>query len=198
MNFSSRPSAFRTFQSSTNESFGSQHSHMSNIFNDNSPRNPIDSNHFRNNTFENQRIFRDNTSVNGFGFSKQRNSNLVLDGSFGNEPLQMGDFMDDFEIDRRFPKDKDNHFIHHLTEDNNMNGMSHHIIDDEDKENDLKCLICLAEFNVNEKAYKLRCSHIFHEDCLVPWRNKHNTCPTCRKIIDSRSPPEISQTCVIC
>ena len=24
------------------------------------------------------------------------------------------------------------------------------------------------------------CTHQFHNECLIPWLEKHNTCPTCR------------------
>lgn len=36
--------------------------------------------------------------------------------------LQMDDYLDDSEIERRFPKDEEDHFHHHLT-NNNMNSM---------------------------------------------------------------------------
>ena len=42
------------------------------------------------------------------------------------------------------------------------------------------CAICLSDINLHEKVAVLSCHHVFHEDCLEPWFNEHNTCPTCR------------------
>jgi len=49
-----------------------------------------------------------------------------------------------------------------------------------------ECVICLA----NEATYRLRCGHQFHEACISRWRDMgHNTCPTCRELID----PDVSE-----
>ena len=41
------------------------------------------------------------------------------------------------------------------------------------------CAICQEEFG-RAKAKQLPCGHGFHYDCLMPWLDKSNTCPTCR------------------
>jgi curved DNA-binding protein CbpA len=42
------------------------------------------------------------------------------------------------------------------------------------------CTVCQEDFKVGERAKKLECDHYFHEDCLMPWLQVQNTCPTCR------------------
>lgn len=51
----------------------------------------------------------------------------------------------------------------------------------EEVERKLQCSVCWEDFKLNETVRKLPCSHLFHEDCIVPWLNLHGTCPICRK-----------------
>lgn len=48
------------------------------------------------------------------------------------------------------------------------------------KENPI-CTVCQEDFKINEIIKKIRCQHSFHKDCIMPWLNIKNTCPTCRK-----------------
>jgi hypothetical protein len=49
------------------------------------------------------------------------------------------------------------------------------------------CPICNEELcqheNTHESVLRLVCSHVFHQDCLLPWLGTHNTCPICRASI---------------
>lgn len=48
---------------------------------------------------------------------------------------------------------------------------------------DEKCPICLApneNLEGTEKFLTLPCSHSFHDQCIVPWLEKTNSCPLCR------------------
>lgn len=46
------------------------------------------------------------------------------------------------------------------------------------------CAICQEDFTVASETVRLSCNpdvpHIFHKNCLKPWIDAHNTCPTCR------------------
>ena len=39
------------------------------------------------------------------------------------------------------------------------------------------CAICLEEIKKREKISTLNCNHQFHEKCLLPWLEEHETCP---------------------
>ncbi|XP_017071858.1 E3 ubiquitin-protein ligase Iruka [Drosophila eugracilis] len=51
----------------------------------------------------------------------------------------------------------------------------------EDVERKIQCSICWEDFKIDETVRKLPCSHLYHENCIVPWLNLHSTCPICRK-----------------
>ena len=47
---------------------------------------------------------------------------------------------------------------------------------------DYTCAICCFHCESNEENWrKLTCGHAFHNDCLVAWFKKANSCPLCRK-----------------
>lgn len=45
----------------------------------------------------------------------------------------------------------------------------------------LQCSVCWDDFKLDEEVRQLRCEHIFHSDCIIPWLELHDTCPVCRK-----------------
>ncbi|OMJ85193.1 hypothetical protein SteCoe_13505 [Stentor coeruleus] len=47
------------------------------------------------------------------------------------------------------------------------------------------CTICQEEFRVGEMLKKLRCGHIYHGDCLMPWFQAKDTCPVCREAFNA-------------
>ncbi|KAH8278961.1 hypothetical protein KR018_011780 [Drosophila ironensis] len=51
----------------------------------------------------------------------------------------------------------------------------------EEVERKIQCSICWEDFKLEETVRKLPCSHLYHENCIVPWLNLHSTCPICRK-----------------
>ena len=46
------------------------------------------------------------------------------------------------------------------------------------------CSICLSSLDKEQSLKSLKCTHIFHNDCINTWLNKNTTCPICRTIIE--------------
>ncbi|KAI9206110.1 uncharacterized protein BJ171DRAFT_498745 [Polychytrium aggregatum] len=46
---------------------------------------------------------------------------------------------------------------------------------------DASCSVCVEPFNDTETTNRLPCRHHFHNGCIVPWLQLHNTCPICRR-----------------
>jgi len=42
------------------------------------------------------------------------------------------------------------------------------------------CVVCQEAMPAGSKAKSMPCGHLFHDDCLLSWVKKSNSCPTCR------------------
>ncbi|XP_029938301.1 E3 ubiquitin-protein ligase RNF126 isoform X2 [Salarias fasciatus] len=60
----------------------------------------------------------------------------------------------------------------------------------------LECPVCKEDYIVGENVRQLPCNHMFHNECIVPWLEQHDTCPVCRKSLSGQNtatnPPELS------
>lgn len=60
----------------------------------------------------------------------------------------------------------------------------------------LECPVCKEDYSVGENVRQLPCNHMFHNDCIVPWLEQHDTCPVCRKSLSGQNtatnPPDLS------
>ena len=45
---------------------------------------------------------------------------------------------------------------------------------------DKDCSICVTGFIKGEVIRVLKCNHIFHDECILPWFEKRSVCPNCR------------------
>ena len=63
------------------------------------------------------------------------------------------------------------------------------IIQDEPKnlKNEIRCVICLSNFEIGEKVSALPCCHTFHTKCLDEWINRKQRCPVCKFEITLKS-----------
>ncbi|XP_015606655.1 E3 ubiquitin-protein ligase RNF126-A isoform X2 [Cephus cinctus] len=57
-------------------------------------------------------------------------------------------------------------------------------------DNKLQCSICWEDFIVSEPVRQLRCLHVYHAPCIVPWLELHGTCPICRQILGEHDAQE--------
>ncbi|XP_026839130.1 RING finger protein 11 isoform X2 [Drosophila erecta] len=48
-----------------------------------------------------------------------------------------------------------------------------------------ECVICMAEFCVNEAVRYLPCMHIYHVNCIDDWLLRSLTCPSCLEPVDA-------------
>lgn len=55
------------------------------------------------------------------------------------------------------------------------------ISDEQVKNTNLQCTVCMDDFQVGDSARQLPCEHFFHQDCILPWLKVHASCPICRK-----------------
>ncbi|XP_012677199.1 E3 ubiquitin-protein ligase RNF126 [Clupea harengus] len=60
-------------------------------------------------------------------------------------------------------------------------------ITDEHVGSGLECPVCKEDYSAGETVRQLPCNHLFHNDCIVPWLEQHDTCPVCRKSLSGQN-----------
>ena len=55
------------------------------------------------------------------------------------------------------------------------------------------CAVCKECFEKKQIAHRLPCGHMYHRDCILPWIQKHNTCPVCRHVLPSEQQQQQQQ-----
>ncbi|XP_040273451.1 E3 ubiquitin-protein ligase RNF126 [Bufo bufo] len=60
-------------------------------------------------------------------------------------------------------------------------------ITDEHVGSGLECPVCKEDYTVGENVRQLPCNHLFHNNCIIPWLEQHDTCPVCRKSLSGQN-----------
>lgn len=51
----------------------------------------------------------------------------------------------------------------------------------------LECPVCKDDYALGEIVRQLPCNHLFHDSCIVPWLEQHDSCPVCRKSLTGQN-----------
>ncbi|KAF6096709.1 ring finger protein 126 [Phyllostomus discolor] len=51
----------------------------------------------------------------------------------------------------------------------------------------LECPVCKDDYELGEHVRQLPCNHLFHDGCIVPWLEQHDSCPVCRKSLTGQN-----------
>ncbi|MBZ3881760.1 E3 ubiquitin-protein ligase RNF126 [Sciurus carolinensis] len=51
----------------------------------------------------------------------------------------------------------------------------------------LECPVCKDDYALGESVRQLPCNHLFHNGCIVPWLEQHDSCPVCRKSLTGQN-----------
>ncbi|KAK7351414.1 hypothetical protein VNO77_10856 [Canavalia gladiata] len=57
---------------------------------------------------------------------------------------------------------------------------------------DAVCCICLAKYENNDELRELRCSHLFHKDCVDKWLKINALCPLCKSEVVENATGSVS------
>jgi len=51
-----------------------------------------------------------------------------------------------------------------------------------------ECAVCRSEYTLGEECKRLPCDHMFHNNCIDPWLQMHDSCPICRCNLNGERP----------
>ena len=62
------------------------------------------------------------------------------------------------------------------------------ILKDVDKlpEEKRNCVVCMCQFEKNDKIITIPCCHLYHSKCILDWFKTRNTCPICNFKLDKK------------
>lgn len=51
-----------------------------------------------------------------------------------------------------------------------------------------QCAVCMDDFEMGIVVKQMPCKHVYHQDCILPWLELHNSCPVCRYELPTDDP----------
>ena len=76
-----------------------------------------------------------------------------------------------------------NNILQNLNHDEILNNLEEVELNEQFKNKEDKCAICLEIFSIGDKVSYLPCFHFFHSSCIKNWIRIKNKCPFCNNII---------------
>ncbi|KAL4910064.1 hypothetical protein BDW74DRAFT_144373 [Aspergillus multicolor] len=55
-----------------------------------------------------------------------------------------------------------------------------------------ECSICMDAVKVGDEVTVLPCTHWFHPQCIEMWLNQHDSCPHCRRGVETTTAPDVN------
>lgn len=46
------------------------------------------------------------------------------------------------------------------------------------------CVICMTQYEKDDKILTIPCCHLYHTECILDWFKTKNTCPICKFKVD--------------
>ncbi|KAL3840525.1 hypothetical protein ACJIZ3_025116 [Penstemon smallii] len=51
-----------------------------------------------------------------------------------------------------------------------------------------QCAVCKDDFEMGTVVKQMPCKHVYHDECILPWLELHNSCPVCRHELPTDDP----------
>ncbi|XP_060185227.1 E3 ubiquitin-protein ligase RING1-like isoform X1 [Lycium barbarum] len=115
------------------------------------------------------------------------NFEFVIEGANMGNVANLGNFGDYFvgpgfeELIQHLAENDPNRYGTPPASKRAVEGLPNVKVDEELLRSELaQCAVCKDDFELGLDVKQMPCKHVYHEDCILPWLELHNSCPVCR------------------